>query len=235
MTDLVLGVVQARMSSTRLPGKVLEPVSGRPMILRQIERLRRSVLIDHLVVATSVDPSDDPLADLLTSEGVDYRRGSLTDVADRYLRVAREFQPNTIVRLTADCPLAEPSVIDAVIEHHITSGADYTSNVLERTYPQGLDAECVTFAAFERLMGLTLTDREREHVTLGVYQRPEQFRLESVTQITDRSNLRWTVDLPADLEFVRAVYAALYPHNPNFDQENLVSYLALHPELNRTN
>jgi spore coat polysaccharide biosynthesis protein SpsF len=232
---VILAVVQARLSSTRLPGKVLAPVLGRPMILRQLERLARSSRIDQLVVATSTDRSDDPLAELLESENVVYRRGSLTNVADRFLQVAREFTPDSIVRLTADCPLADPAVIDTIIEAHVSSGADYTSNVLERTYPQGLDAECVTLAAFERLLASPLTDAEREHVTLGVYSRPDDYRLQSVTQEVDRSNLRWTVDLPEDLAFVRVVYEALYDGNPEFDQENLVDYLASHPEINRTN
>jgi spore coat polysaccharide biosynthesis protein SpsF len=232
---VILAVVQARCSSTRLPGKVLAPVLGKPMILRQLERLARSERIDQLVVATSTDPSDDPLAEVLATEGVTYRRGSLTDVADRYLQVAREFEPDSIVRLTADCPLADPGVLDTIIDAHVESGADYTSNVIERTYPQGLDAECVTLGAFERLMATPLSAAEREHVTLGLYSRPDQFRLHSVTQPVDRSALRWTVDLPEDLEFVRAVYAALYDVNPSFDQEDLVDYLSSHPELNRTN
>ena len=232
---MILAVIQARLSSTRLPGKVLAPVLGRPMILRQLERLQSSARIDGLVVATSTDASDDPLAELLESENITYRRGSLTDVADRFLRVAREFQPDSIVRLTADCPLADPAVIDAIIGAHLDSGADYTSNVIERTYPQGLDAECVTMAAFEKLLSTSLTEAEHEHVTLGLYSRPDQFRLHSVTQMVNRSELRWTVDLPEDLEFVRVVYDALYDGNPAFDQEDLVAWLTDHPEISRIN
>ena len=232
---MILAVVQARCSSTRLPGKVLAPVLGKAMILRQLERLQRSTRIDHLVVATSTADSDDPLVDLLTNEGVEVRRGPLEDVAARFLLVAREFAPDSIVRLTADCPLTDPAVIDTIIARHIDSGADYTSNVIERTYPQGLDAECVTFEAFERVMELPLTDAEREHVTLAIYTRPTEFRLASVTQPTDWSELRWTVDLPADLEFVREMYSALYPDNPEFGQQDLLRLLAEHPELSRRN
>jgi spore coat polysaccharide biosynthesis protein SpsF len=205
------------------------------MIIRQLERLAGSSMIDQLVVATSTDASDDPLADLLEGRSVEYRRGSLDDVAARFLQVADEFQPTHIVRLTADCPLADPSVINHVIEAHVRLGADYTSNTIERSYPQGLDVECMTFSAFSTLMALELTRDEREHVTLGIYSRPTRFRLQSVTQGENHSDLRWTVDLPEDLEFVRTIYAALYEKNPRFAQEEILEFLSTRPELSRKN
>jgi spore coat polysaccharide biosynthesis protein SpsF len=232
---MILAIVQARSSSRRLPGKVLAPVSGAPMILRQLERVARSSMIDETVVATSVEPSDDSLVEILEEQSIEYRRGSLDDVAARFLQVADEFMPDTIVRLTADCPLADHQVIDRVISEHVRSGADYTSNTLERTYPQGLDVECVTFGAFSRLMELPLSADEREHVTLGVYSRPDDFELNSVTQGHNYSALRWTVDLPDDLAFVRTIYDALYARTPDFAQEDILEFLAGNPGLSRTN
>ena len=231
---MILAVLQARSSSTRFPGKVLADILGEPMILRQVERLRKSELIDHLVVATSADESDDELASTLTVAGVDVRRGSLDDVVARFAAVVDAFPADHIVRLTADCALADFGVIDTVIRAHLASGSDYTSNTLVPTYPDGLDVECLTAHAFARLFELPLTPREREHVTLGVYGRPEEFTLQNVSQSPDRSNLRWTVDVPDDLTFVRAIYERLYDGDSGFGQETILRLLADHPELNRT-
>ena len=204
------------------------------MIVRQIERIRRSTLVDTLVVATSVDASDDPLVTELRSRGIEVRRGPLHDVVSRFVGVVSEFEPTTIVRLTADCPLTDATVIDRVIESHLASTSDYSSNTIRPTYPDGLDVECVTSSAFLRLVQLPLTEREREHVTLGIYGRPREFSVNSVTQEDDRSGLRWTVDVPDDLEFVRTVYAQLYDRGIGFDQAAILELLARQPDLNRT-
>ncbi len=231
---MILAILQGRLSSTRLPGKVLEPVLGEPMIVRQIERLCRSNSIDRLVVATSTDVSDDPLVAELERRGIEVRRGPLNDVVSRFEQIASELRPGTIVRLTADCPLADAAVIDRVIDSHLESGSDYSSNTLHPTYPDGLDVECISSGAFERMVHLPLTQREREHVTLGIYGRPEVFSLNSVTQDQNQSNLRWTVDVPDDLEFVRAVYSQLYDEDNGFDQAAILGLLARRPDLNRT-
>lgn len=231
---MILAILQARCSSSRFPGKVLADLFGKPMVLRQVERLQKSNRVDRLVVATSVDVSDDPLDSVLRAAGIEVRRGPLDDVVERFRGVVEEFRPETIVRLTADCPLADPAVIDHVIEQHLLRHTDYTSNVLTPTYPDGLDVECVTAEAFSRLTGLGLTTREREHVTLGIYGRPDEFSLHNVEQHPDRSHLRWTVDVPDDLEFVRHVYAALYDGNPSFGQADILSFLDAHPEMMRT-
>jgi len=232
---VILAIMQARCSSTRLPGKVLAPVSGREMILRQIERVNNSTMIDSLVVATSVEASDDPLVDVLTSEGVTVRRGALVDVAGRFQMVAAEFSPDSIVRLTADCPLADHAVIDQAINEHLEFGTDYTSNTQVRTFPQGLDVECVTAVAFNRMMSLPLSDLEREHVTMAIYTRQDLFTVHSVVQRDDHSRLRWTVDRPDDLEFVRNVYDALYEKKADFNQRDILELLSRAPGLNHTN
>lgn len=231
---MILAILQARVSSTRLPGKVLKDLNGQPMILRQIERLRRCHKIDQLVVATSTEASDDELADVLTQAGVAVRRGPLDDVAARFALVIDEFQPDQVVRLTADCPLADPESIDELINSHVESGADYSSNSLEPTYPHGLDAEVFTPQAFARLRATPMSRKEIEHVTYGLYSRPDEFRLNSVTQPQNVRHLRWTVDNPEDLEFVRKVYDRLYDANPAFDQQDVLDLLQREPELTHT-
>ncbi|MDZ4374992.1 MAG: glycosyltransferase family protein [Phenylobacterium sp.] len=220
-----LAVLQARMSSSRLPGKVLAPILGQPMIARQVERLRRARRIDELVVATSVDPSDDPLAEACADLGVTVFRGPLQDVLSRFCQVleARP-QARAMVRLTADCPLADWTLIDALIERHHDTGADYTSNNLpERTYPHGLDAEIVRPAALLRA-GREATDPyEREHVMPFLYRRPDEHRLVGVSRSPSLAHLRWTVDYPEDLAFVREVYRRLYPSKPAFGVEDIVA------------
>lgn len=230
----VLAIMQARSSSGRFPRKVLSDLQGAPMVLRQLERVRRANELDEIVVATSVESSDDELADVLDAAGVMVRRGPLADVLGRFGMVVAEFSPEHVVRLTADCPLADPAVIDRVVQAHRSAGADYTSNVIERTYAHGLDVEAFTVGAFQRLRDIDLDEAEHEHVTLGFYRRPGEFDLASVTQRRDDSRLRWTVDYPADLDFVRAVYAALYHRDTAFGSDDVITFLAAHPELNRT-
>lgn len=231
---MIVAILQGRLSSTRLPGKVLAPVLGEPMIVRQLERLQRSTQIDTLVVATSIDASDDPLVDELQRRGILVRRGPLDDVVQRFAGIVDEFDPTTVVRLTADCPLTDVDVIDRVIRSHVDTGSDYSSNTIAPTFPDGLDVEAVSRDAWTRLTALPLTPREREHVTLGLYGRPGQFTLNSVTQAEDHSALRWTVDVSGDLDFVRAVYERLYYGNPGFGQAEILELLAEHPQLNRT-
>jgi spore coat polysaccharide biosynthesis protein SpsF len=229
-----LGILQARMTSTRLPGKVLAPVVGTPMIGLQVERLRRATLLDGLVVATSTDPSDDDLVAYLGTLDVPVVRGPLDDVLARFATVVEQYAPDAVVRLTADCPLASPAVVDRVIAAFHESGLDYVSNTLHPTYPDGLDVEVVR-ASVLRWAAASLTDPpEREHVTLGVYRRPTQFRVANVDHDEDLSDLRWTVDTPDDLAFVRAVYERLYAANPAFELDDVLALVRSEPALGRT-
>jgi spore coat polysaccharide biosynthesis protein SpsF len=229
-----LGVLQARMTSTRLPGKVLAPILDKPMIGRQLERLERATLLDGIVVATSTDPTDDPLVEFLEESGVPVVRGPLDDVLARFAMVIEEYGPDTVVRLTADCPLASPKVIDSVIASFHERGIDYVSNTLKPTYPDGLDVEVIR-APVLAWAAMNFTDPpEREHVTLGIYRRPEHFRVGNVENDEDLSELRWTVDNPADLEFVRQVYARLYPAAPAFELDDVLALVRNEPDLNRT-
>lgn len=231
-----LGVLQARMTSSRLPGKVLADLQGEPMIVRQIERLRQARLLDGLVVATSTDASDDPLVEVLSSlpDPVPVVRGSLDDVLDRFVAVIEEYQPAVVVRLTADCPLASPQVVDTVIAAYMESDADYVSNTMKPTYPDGLDVEVVDASVLLDVARIATDPPEREHVTLGVYRRPEQYKIANVVGPQDLSDLRWTVDTPEDLAFVRHVYAELYPAKPAFDIDDVLALLKREPGLRRT-
>lgn len=232
----VLAILQARVSSSRLPNKVLAPLLGDAMLARQIERLRRAETIDRLVVATSDHASDDPLAELSTRLGVACHRGSLDDVLGRFAGAYAAFGPAThVARLTGDCPLADPAVIDRVVRHHIACGADYTTNAVQPTWPDGLDVEVMRATVLQRTFVEARLPSEREHVTPYIYKHPEWFRVEHVRGERDLSSLRWTVDEPADLAFVTEVYAALYPQNPAFATDDVLALLECRPELAQIN
>jgi spore coat polysaccharide biosynthesis protein SpsF len=229
---MILAILQARSSSSRFPRKVLEPLLGAPMILRQIERIRRAKRLDALVLATSVDPSDDELAQLCVEGGVKVYRGSLNDVLGRFISAARSAgRPDWIVRLTGDCPLADPAIIDRVIEQAVQSGADYASNALVATFPDGLDVEVMRAAALEAIGSEPRSDAEREHVTLALYRHPERFNIHHVRNDRDLSHLRWTVDEPRDFALVKTIYEALYPGKPDFSFADVLALIEGRPDL----
>ena len=230
---MILAILQARMSSTRLPGKVLRPLCGAPLILRQIERTRRSRRIDRLVVATSDDRTDNVLTDILEGQGVEVFRGSLEDVLGRYAGALEAKGPSEhVVRLTADCPFVDWQVIDAIIEAHLEAGVDYTANTWgRRTFPKGLDADIVRSSVLAEAAAEATDAYEREHVLPFIYRRPERYSLQGFTQDRDEGELRWTVDLPEDLDFASAVYDALYPDNPAFTTDDVRRFLAGRPDL----
>ena len=223
------------MSSTRLPGKVLRPLAGQPMLLRQIERVARCRGIDSLVVATSDQASDDVLATMLADADVQVFRGDLNNVLGRFIGALDAFGPaNHLVRLTGDCPLADWTVIDAVIDRHLTAGSDYASSTWDRrTFPIGLDAEVMTVDVLRQAFAEAREPYDREHVTPFIYRHPERFRIAGVTQAEDEGEVRWTVDRPDDFEFVHAVYEALYPVNPAFTSDDIRILVKRRPELAR--
>lgn len=231
----VLAILQARMSSTRLPGKVLKPILGEPMLLRQLERLRRSHHLDLLVVATSTSTEDDPIAQVCQARGIDCFRGSLDDVLDRFYQAVRIFPGDTVVRLTADCPLTDPEVIDAVIDFYQAGDYDYVSNVLEPTFPDGLDVEVFGRACLEAAWREAKVSSDREHVTPFIYHHPDRFRVGSYRGTSDLSAWRWTVDEPADFQLVNAVYEALYQTVPDFSTRDILNFLSTHPDIAHLN
>ena len=232
-TALTLAILQARMSSTRLPGKVMADLVGAPMILRQIERLKRAKAIDQIVVATSGDPSDNGLAAALAAEGIGVYRGSLDDVLGRFIGALDAFKGHgTVVRLTADCPLADPDLIDQTIALHLDQGCDYTSNnPARRSYPKGLDVEVMEAAVLRQAATEASDPYEREHVTAFIYRRPERFQIAGLEQHASEGEVRWTVDRPDDLEFVRAVYQSLYPRKADFTSNNVRVFVQSRPDL----
>ena len=231
---MILAVLQARTSSSRLPGKVLMPLAGAPMILRQVERVRRARRLDRLVVATSTEASDDHLADTLQADGVEVFRGPLDDVLARFMGVLRACPAEHLVRLTGDCPLADPQIIDATVARHLETGADYTSNrVRERGYPKGQDVEVITASALARAAAQAATPEEREHVTWGVWNHPDRYRISRLEPPRDEGDVRWTVDRPDDYAFVAAVYGALYPARPDFTSDEVRAWVRAHPEWAR--
>jgi spore coat polysaccharide biosynthesis protein SpsF len=226
-------VVQARMGSTRFPGKVLADVAGAPLLARLLERLAL-VPGTTLAVATSTEPADDPIAALAAEHGVPCVRGPLDDVLARYVLAARELDLDPVVRITADCPLADPGLIAELLEAYRAADppAAYVSNVHPPTFPDGLDVEVVARAALERAGRESRDPAEREHVTPYLARHPDRFRHVSVEAADDRSGERWTVDYPDDLDLVRAVYAELYPrHGPAFGRREVAALLDARPDL----
>jgi len=232
---MILGILQARMSSTRLPGKVLLPILERPMLARQIERLRRSKTLDRLLIATTVDTSDDEIVSLARDQDVEICRGPVDDVLDRYVSAARAHRPSHVVRLTADCPLADWQLVDRMLAFAIEGGFEYASNTIRPTWPDGLDVEVMTLQALEAAALEARSPVEREHVTPYLIARPDRFRQGSLEDSVDLSAMRWTVDEPRDLEFVRSVYEALYPANPAFTSADVLGLLRDRPELMAVN
>lgn len=228
---MILAILQARVSSTRLPKKVLKPILGVPMLLREIERVKHSKLINRLIVAMSDDLTDDPLEELCKKNSIWYFRGNLNDVLDRFYQAALTCHPDHIVRLTGDCPLIDPHLIDQLIRFYIDGNFDYASNALEPTFPDGLDAEVFSFYALEKAWKEAKLPSQREHVTPFIYNKSGLFRVGSFKGSHDRSKLRWTVDEPEDFVFVENIYQELYPDRPNFLTGDILRILEKRPEL----
>jgi spore coat polysaccharide biosynthesis protein SpsF len=225
------------MGSSRLPGKVLLDLAGEPMLARVVNRVRRARCLDEVVIATTIEPADDPLATLCAARGWPCFRGSRDDVLDRYYRAALAFGADIVVRITSDCPLIEPEVIDRVVRELLDRcpPADYACNDLpRRTYPRGLDVEAFRFETLKELWREDRNPTWREHVTPFLYHHPERFAIHGVLNDRDLSAMRWTVDTPEDLELVRRIYAA-FAHD-SFSWQEVLTLLEENPqwlEVNR--
>lgn len=231
-------IIQARMGSTRLPGKVMLDLLGAPMLQRQLERLLRCRRVHNIVVATSTLAVDDAIADFVDAQpNVGLYRGSEADVLSRYYEAAQMIRADVIVRITADCPLIDPEVVDRCIGVYLDDAREihYASNCHERTYPRGLDTEVFSRQALEEAHHNAMSASEREHVTPYIWRQPERFPMRHVTDEQDHSDLRWTVDTPEDFELVRRIYQALYPTKPAFVYQDVLDLLAEHPEWKSLN
>lgn len=232
---MILAILQARLSSTRLPGKVLKPILGVPMLLRQIERVRRARGIERLVLATSDDPSDDAIEKLCHENDIECFRGSLNDVLDRFYQAAKDRNPDYVVRLTGDCPLTDPDVIDKVVRHCVAGGFDYASNTIKPTFPDGLDVEVFRFECLEAAWREATLPSQREHVTPFIHQQPGRFKIGNYAGTRNLPHLRWTVDETLDFELIRQIYESLYPAKPDFNTDDVLALLDRRPELKTLN
>ncbi len=233
----VVAVVQARMSSTRLPGKVMREIAGKPMLWHVINRLQCARSIDKIVVATSTDPSDDVISRWCAEEGVPSYRGALFDVLSRYHGAASEHGARTVVRVTADCPMIDPLIVDRAVEAFLapTAGAPLDYLGLDSSFPDGLDTEVFSFEALERAFGEASLPSEREHVTPYIWKNRERFRVLSLANHEDLSHMRWTVDDERDLEFARRVFMSFACPLRVFYMEEVLDVLSMNNELSRIN
>jgi len=226
-------IIQARLSSSRLPAKVLTDIGGKPMLDRVLDRVRRANTLDKVVVATSTDPSDDRLADHCRRAGIPHHRGPLQDVLGRFVTAARHERADVVVRVTADCPLIDPVLIDAVVALRARRGADYASNVMARRFPRGLDIEAFTAAALFRADREGREPHHREHVTPYIYEDPHRFALASLVGQEDQGRHRWTVDTPEDLSLARALYERLA--SPSAGWRDVLALIEREPALSAIN
>lgn len=226
----IVAILQARCGSTRLPNKVLKPILGKPMLQWQLERILKCTAIDQLLVATSLEDSDKPLIALCESIDIDVFAGNLNNVLDRFYQAALTSKADIIVRLTGDCPLTDPQVIDSVIKAHIAEGNDYTSNVEPETFPDGLDVEVMTFNTLSDAWLKAESNSDKEHVTPYI-RKNKEYKKGSVLSDVDYSKYRWTVDEPRDFEFVSKVYSLLANEGAFFGTQDIYKLLDSHPEL----
>jgi spore coat polysaccharide biosynthesis protein SpsF len=226
-------IVQARMSSSRLPGKVLELIGGQTMLERVCSRAARAASANELIVATGNTASDDPVVEECRRLGWGCFRGSESDVLDRFYHAACWRGADVVVRVTSDCPLIDPVLIDDVVAGLRTTRVDYAANILQRTYPRGLDTEAMTVAALERVWREAQLPYERTHVTPYFYRNPQLFHLHSITGADELGDWRWTVDTPEDLAFVRAVYCRI--NDDYCSWQDVRRLLAINPSLTELN
>lgn len=233
---VTIAIMQARMGSTRLPGKVLVPIAGKPLLEHIIDRVKRSQAIDKIVVATTVKKQDKPIIAIAQKCNVDSFIGSEKDVLDRFCQAAKKYRAGTIVRTTADNPFVDPEVIDKVVGYYLKhkKSVDYVSNTIKPTYPEGLDVEVFSSGALEKAWREAKRPSEREHVTPYIWNHPERFRLANIENDEDLSHLRWTLDTEADLRFAREIYARLY-HGQVFLMKDILALLRAEPELAQIN
>ena len=231
----IIAIVQARMGSTRLPGKVLLNLEDKTVLEHVVERIRSSEHVDDVVVATTISKDDLRIVELCANLGVCVYCGSEDDVLDRYYQAAKLFKADNIVRITSDCPVIDPKIIDDVITVHLMNNADYTSNTLNETYPDGQDVEVFTFASLRTAWKNAKLTSEREHVTPYITNNSDIFKHASLEYKEDLSQKRWTLDNAEDLEFLRLIYKYLYNKDQLFDMDDILTLIDEKPEIEKIN
>jgi spore coat polysaccharide biosynthesis protein SpsF len=232
----IVAIIQARMGSKRFPGKVMEPLAGMPLLGLQISRLRASETLNEICVATTTEANDDIVTEYAASLGATVVRGSESDVLSRFVAAGAATEASYVVRLTADCPLTDPNIVDRVVTKLLETGDDYVSNTVERTFPLGLDCEAMTLAALAKADSASRTPWEREHVTPYLYSGARQFATSQLTLAADLSSMRWTVDTREDLEYLTQLTTEYGPKRARYASWfELLQTALLHPELNEIN
>jgi len=221
----ITAIIQARCGSTRLPRKVLMNLEGKSVLERVVERVKHSSYVDQIVVATTINEDDDEIETLCKGIGVNVFRGSVDDVLDRFYQASKRYGGENIVRITADCPLLDPNIVDKVIACHIESRADYTTNTIKETYPDGEDVEIFTFASLEKAWSQAALKSEREHVTPYLRKNPDIFKQMSVESSVDLSEMRWTLDNAEDFIFISAVYKKLHQDGSIFKIDDVLRFM----------
>jgi spore coat polysaccharide biosynthesis protein SpsF len=206
----IIAIVQARLGASRLPGKTMMDIMGKPMLWHVINRLKQSRRLTDIVIATTTNEKDKAIIRLARESNVKNYAGSEEDVLDRYYQAAIKFKADIIVRITSDCPLIDPEIVDKVIEYFLSGNFDFVSNTMQPTYPDGLDTEVFSLGSLQRVWKEAKLKSEREHVTPYLWKHPELFIIGNVKNDTDLSRFRWTVDIDEDLQFVREIYQRLY-------------------------
>jgi spore coat polysaccharide biosynthesis protein SpsF len=231
-----VGIVQARMTSTRLPGKILKKVMDKPLLMYQLERLNKIGGLDELVVATTVNREDDPVAALCGDMAIPVYRGSELDVLSRYYEAATARGAETVARFTADCPVIDSNLSDKVIRHYLDNAdkLDYCCNDIS-TFPRGTDTEVFSYKALREAHSEGSARQDREHVTYFIHRRPERYRIHRVASGRDWGKYRLTVDTPEDFELIKEVIERLYPQNNDFSIEDIMALFESDPSLPRIN
>ncbi len=230
-------IAQARMTSTRLPGKVMKIVCGKPLLEHFINRLKRVKSADQIVIATTINDIDNQIVDLCKKLDISYYRGSEEDVLGRYYEAAVEYGGDIIIRITSDCPVIDPEVVDYLINFYTNNieKYDYVSNTLKRTYPLGMDSEIISFDTLKEAHFNAYDPFDREHVSPFIKMRPQQFRLYNILYKADMSRYRWTLDTPEDLELISKIFDALFYQNPSISLKDMLDQMERMPEWETIN
>lgn len=236
MKPHLVTVIQARTGSSRLPGKVLMPLAGKPLLVRMVERVLRANLAGTVVIATTNESTDDPIEAICNEYGWNVYRGHPTDLLDRHYQAAKLFQADAVVKIPSDCPLIDPQIIDKVLNVFLESypAYDFVSNLHPPTYPDGNDVEVMKFSVLETAWKEAMLPMEREHTTPFIWERPERFTLNNVAWekgLNYSMSYRWTIDYPEDFTFISRVYDELYPINPNFGINDILDLLNKKSEI----
>lgn len=231
--EKIIATIEARMTSTRLPGKVLMPLAGIPALERLIERLKCSRYLDEIVIATTINSSDDVIVDMAKKLGVKYFRGSEKDVLGRVLGAAQSVDGNIIVEITGDCPLVDPKLVDRGVEEFFYSGADYASNIIKLSYPIGFDVQVFSIQILDQVSRLTVDPIDRAHVSYYIYSHPEKFKLHNWSAPAEDTwpKLRLTLDEKEDYELLDIIFKKLLPQDENFTYKEVINLLRWEPQL----